>query len=41
MRQQVECFDSLFVIDEATRGDDEYARKRLEAIADFSVLEVN
>ena len=29
------------VIDEAARGDDEYARKRLEAIADFSVLQVN
>jgi hypothetical protein len=41
VRQEVECFVSPFVIDEAARGDDEYARKRLEAIADFSVLEVN
>ena len=41
MRQEVECFVSPFVIDEAARGDDEYARKRLEAIADFSVLQVN
>lgn len=41
VRQQVECFVSPFVIDEASRGDDEYARRRLEAIADFSVLRVN
>ena len=41
VRPEVECFVSPFVIDEATRGDDEYARKRLEAIADFSVLQVN
>ncbi|HVS81202.1 MAG TPA: hypothetical protein VHE60_05675 [Pyrinomonadaceae bacterium] len=38
VRQEVECFVSPFVIDEVARGDDEYARKRLEAIADFSVL---
>jgi len=41
VRPEVECFVSPFVIDEATRGDDEDARKRLEAIADFSVLQVN
>jgi hypothetical protein len=41
VRPEVECFVSPFVIDEASRGDDEYARKRLEAIADFSVLQVN
>jgi hypothetical protein len=41
VRPEVECFVSPFVIDEATRGDDEYARQRLEAIADFSVLQVN
>jgi hypothetical protein len=41
VRQDVECFVWPFVIDEAGRGDDEYARKRLEAIANFSVLRVN
>jgi hypothetical protein len=41
VRPNVECYVSPFVIDEALRGDDEYARKRLEAIADFSVLEIN
>jgi hypothetical protein len=40
VRPRVECFVSPFVIDEASRGNDEYARKRLEAIADFSVLTV-
>src|SRR5437879_3710911 len=39
VRPEVECFVSPFVIDEATCGDDKYARKRLEAIADFSVLQ--
>jgi hypothetical protein len=38
VRKDVECFVSPFVIDEAGRGDDDYARKRLEAIADFPVL---
>jgi len=33
MAVEVECFVSPFVIDEAARGDDEYARKRLEVIA--------
>jgi PIN domain len=41
VRQTVECFVSPFVIDEAGRGDDVYARKRLEAIANFPVLQVN
>ena len=41
VRPNVECYVSPFVIDEASRGDDEYARKRLEAITDFSVLAVN
>ncbi len=40
-RPQVECFVSAFVIDEASRGDADYVQKRLEAIADFAVLEVN
>jgi hypothetical protein len=41
VRQDVECFVSPFVIDEASRGNDEYARKRLEAIAGFHILQVN
>jgi hypothetical protein len=39
VRPKVECYVSPFVIDEASRGDNDYARKRLEAIADFSVLD--
>ena len=41
MRPEVECYVSPFVIDEASRGDTQYARKRLKAIAPFSILEVN
>lgn len=41
VRPEVDCYVSPFVIDEASRGDDQYARKRLEAIEDFSVLEVD
>jgi hypothetical protein len=41
VRPDVDCYVSPFVIDEASRGDDEYARKRLDAIAEFLVLEVN
>lgn len=41
VRPDVECFVSPFVIDEAARGDALYGGKRLEAIADFSVLAVN
>ena len=41
VRPEVECFISAFVIDEAARGNDEYARKRLDAIANLSILQVN
>ena len=40
-RPQVGCFISPFVIDEASRGDAVYARKRLDEIVDFDVLQVN
>jgi len=41
VRPQVECCISPFVIDEASRGDAIYAQKRLDAIAEFALLEVN
>ena len=41
VRLDVECFVSPFVILEARRGDTVYAQRRLEAIADFKVLELN
>ena len=41
VRPDVECFVSAFVIQEASRGDSELARKRLNSIAAFSVLELN
>jgi hypothetical protein len=41
VRPIVDCYISPFVIDEASRGDDEYARKRLDVIADFLVLQVD
>jgi len=41
VRPQVDCYVSAFVIDEASHGDATYAQKRLEEIADFTVLEVN
>lgn len=41
VRSQVDCCISAFVIDEASRGDVAYAQKRLDEIADFTVLEVN
>jgi hypothetical protein len=41
VRPQVNCYVSAFVIDEASRGDKVYAQKRLDEVADFTVLEVN
>ncbi|MCI0488319.1 MAG: type II toxin-antitoxin system VapC family toxin [Blastocatellia bacterium] len=41
VRAQVDFFISPFVIDEASRGDQEAARRRIAAITDFPVLEVN
>jgi hypothetical protein len=41
VRPSVECFVSPFVIDEASRGDKEFAGKRLDKITDFAVLDVN
>lgn len=41
VRPKADCFISPFVIEEATRGDEDAARKRIAAIADFAVLEVN
>lgn len=38
---KVSCFVSDFVTQEAERGDAVYAQKRLEAIKDFPVLELN
>ncbi len=41
VRPIVECFVSPFVIQEASRGDAELSRKRLEAITGFPILELN
>lgn len=41
VRSQINCFVSDFVIQEAERGNTVYAQKRLEAIKDFPVLELN
>ncbi len=38
---QLIAFPQLLSAAEASRGDEEYARRRLEALADFSVLQVN
>lgn len=35
------CFISPFVLDEISRGDPEAAKKRLNVVSTFSVLEVN
>lgn len=41
VRPRVECFVSPFVIQEASRGEAAMVAKRLEAIAEFSVLAEN
>ena len=41
VRPRVECFISPFVIQEASRGDKDAAQRRLEAISDLPVLELN
>lgn len=41
VRPQVDCYVSPFLIDEASRGDETYAQKRLAEIVGFTVLEVN
>ncbi len=41
VRPKVDCFVSPFVIQEASRGDAAMVEKRLEAIAEFPVLEEN
>jgi predicted nucleic acid-binding protein len=38
---ETECFISPFVLDEISRGDEEAAKKRLNVVITFSVLEVN
>jgi hypothetical protein len=40
-RANVECFISPFVIQEASRGDKDAAQRRIEAISDIPVLELN
>jgi len=39
-RQDFECYVSQVVIDEASAGDPEEAKKRMEKISEFPVLEV-
>jgi hypothetical protein len=41
VRPSVVCFVSPFVIDEASRGDSDYAQRRLAVIKDFYILKVN
>jgi len=41
VRPQVECFVSPFVIQEVSRGDQEFAQRRLASIAEFRVLALN
>jgi hypothetical protein len=40
-RPRVECFISPFVIQEASRGDKDAAQRRIDAISDIPVLELN
>ncbi|MEW6211629.1 MAG: type II toxin-antitoxin system VapC family toxin [Acidobacteriota bacterium] len=41
IRPLVDCFISPFVIDEASRGDQQAAQRRMAAVSGFAVLEVN
>ena len=41
VRPQVDCFISPFVIEEASRGDEEASERRMAALAGFAILEVN
>jgi hypothetical protein len=41
VRPKVEGFISLFVNQEISRGDEEAARKRIQAVKDLPVLEIN
>ena len=41
VRAKVDCRISPFVVGEASRGDAVYAKKRLDEIAGFAMLEVN
>jgi hypothetical protein len=41
IRPQVDCFISPFVIDEASKGDQQAAQRRITVIAGFAILEVN
>ena len=41
VRPNVEGFISLFVNQEISRGDEEAARKRIQAVKDLPVLEIN
>lgn len=41
VRPQVDCFISPFVIEEASRGDQEAAQKRMAALMGFTILKVN
>ena len=41
MRPMVECYISPFVINEITHGDEQMAKRRLEAVEGFALLGVN
>ncbi|MFQ5630244.1 MAG: type II toxin-antitoxin system VapC family toxin [bacterium] len=41
VRPEVDCFVSPFVIQEISRGDEQAAAKRLDAVSDLPALELN
>ena len=41
VRPQVDCFISAFVLEEASRGDEEASQKRMTALTEIAMLEVN